>query len=358
MSLLIVLLFGLSYCMLSISFITIKSNLYSNHEISLIKLKLTNNFKKEFEEAAAYIKKKETKAMNKSQKAMNNQYSKPKIDKFRDARNTNQQIKPSNKQNSKPKQIPEEVSYAHKSIIGENLIHCRDFVIDSPKRFEFLGSYINSKSAPVYSVPEIIFLGRSNVGKSSLLNCMTGSNKKLAVESKTPGRTQMINLFKCQDNINDLCIFVDLPGYGFAKTSKGKQSSIKSLLVDYLANRISIRLAILLVDSRLDVQSSDLEMIQYLKSEQLPFVVIATKVDKLNDHERVTNIAKLSMGLDIPFDEIIPFSSITGEGKKAVWNIIRNGILGKISIKEYDDRIIIDSIDEHDELYSENNNEL
>lgn len=108
------------------------------------------------------------------------------------------------------------------------------------------GSFTSAISVPTYPLPEIAFIGRSNVGKSSLLNCLTGLNKKIAVESKTPGRTQAINLFKCSDKEGDICVFVDLPGYGFAKMSKDQQAGIGVFLSGYLEERGPLKLVILL----------------------------------------------------------------------------------------------------------------
>lgn len=104
-------------------------------------------------------------------------------------------------------------NFAQQTIWGQNIIDVREFNVDKPKTFEFLGSYDSLESMPQFPLPEIAFLGRSNVGKSSLLNCLTQQHKALAVVSKTPGRTRLMNLFKCSDADGDICIFVDLPGY-------------------------------------------------------------------------------------------------------------------------------------------------
>ena len=152
--------------------------------------------------------------------------------------------------------------YARQTIWGQNIINCRTFNLDAKRSFEYLGSYISVGAVPVYPLPEIAFLGRSNVGKSSLLNCITGSNKNIAVASKTPGRTRCINQFKCKDAQGDICTFVDLPGYGFAKVAKDKQEDISGFLRGYLENRSNLRLAVLLVDIRREPQVQDLNMFQ------------------------------------------------------------------------------------------------
>ena len=96
------------------------------------------------------------------------------------------------------------------TITGQNIINIRNFNLQSPKQFDFLGAFKSERDIPSYYLPEIAFVGRSNVGKSSLLNCLTGMNKKIAVASKTPGCTQTIDMFKCKDKEGDICMFVDL----------------------------------------------------------------------------------------------------------------------------------------------------
>lgn len=227
-------------------------------------------------------------------------------------------------------------SFATKTIWGQNIINCRSFSVDSPKTFEFLGSHTSVSSIPVYSIPEIAFLGRSNVGKSSMLNCLTGLNKKIAVESKTPGRTQCINLFNCRDKEGDICIFVDLPGYGFAKMSKVQQDEVSSFLRQYLSERGSLKLAVLLIDARREPQTSDREMISFLLEEGLPFIVVATKCDKISGSDGVRSgmeisksLSALSEAFGLPPNQPVAFSSITGLGRKDIWKAIQSGILGQ-----------------------------
>ena len=102
------------------------------------------------------------------------------------------------------------------------------------KSATYLISNVRVDACPTPDMPEFAFIGRSNVGKSSLFNCLTGLNKKVAVESKTPGRTQCINLFKCKDKEGEICVFTDLPGYGYAKISKTQQDDVSYFLKDYL----------------------------------------------------------------------------------------------------------------------------
>lgn len=175
--------------------------------------------------------------------------------------------------NSRPAEAEEEVvspvveekkgkNYAMQSITGQNIVVCRTFNLDSRKEFEFIGSYRSLPSMPIYPVPDIAFVGRSNVGKSSLLNCITGLNKDIAVESKVPGRTQCMNLFKCKDPDGDICVFADLPGYGYAKISKDVQAEISRFVNEYLKKRGALKLTIVLIDIRREPQESDYNMIK------------------------------------------------------------------------------------------------
>lgn len=226
------------------------------------------------------------------------------------------------------------MNFAQKTIWGQNIIDIRKFNIDKPKTFEFLGSYASLDSMPTYPLPEIAFLGRSNVGKSSLLNCLTGRHKTLAVVSKTPGRTQLMNLFKCKDGDGDICIFVDLPGYGFAKMSREKQGEIATSLRAYLQNRGALRHVALLVDARREVQDQDLGMAGVLDREGLDFSLVATKVDKLKPNELEAQLGMLrrEFGIEDGAD-LIPFSSTTGLGKKPLWRALKRGLVG-ISAEE------------------------
>jgi GTP-binding protein len=254
---------------------------------------------------------------------------------------------------------PDGGNFAKKTVWGQNLINCRSFNIDGAKKFDFLGSFNSMKALPVFPLPEISFLGRSNVGKSSLLNCLTGLNKKIAVEGKTPGRTQSINAFNCGDKDGGICVFADLPGYGYAKISKTQQDDLSSLLREYLQNRGALRLAVLLVDIRREPQALDISMMQFLQEEGLPFLIITTKVDKLKKDEVAKSIQALRKEFDLPAEQpIVPFSSVTGEGVKDVWRILRDVLSGESDIltmtdeaeeDQTEDEVDFDEDDEDDE---------
>lgn len=157
--------------------------------------------------------------------------------------------------------------------------------------------------------PMVALLGRSNVGKSSLVNALTQS-KGLAHVSATPGRTATINVYV----VDGIKLLVDLPGYGYAKTSKANRETFETLIFDYLheANRDSLRLVGLLIDGRIGVTSADRELIEFLEAEELPFVLIPTKVDGLSNNERALMMRKIQT--EYPHTEIFPCSAHTKAG--------------------------------------------
>lgn len=240
------------------------------------------------------------------------------------------------------------INFSVQTILGQNIINCRDFSPEGPKTFSFEGSYESIKEAPIFGFPEVAFIGRSNVGKSSLLNMLSGLNKNIAIVSKTPGRTRQINMFRCKDRDGDFCVLVDLPGYGFAKMSKSDQEKISEFLRDYLSNRGPLRLVVLLVDARRELQKSDQEIVQFLRDNELEFMVVATKSDKCSKHELEVSLRQLRQGLDLDDDQPIPVSSVQGLGKKEIWKGIRRGILSLSNGQNYGDDSDRDEDDDDD----------
>ena len=152
------------------------------------------------------------------------------------------------------------------------------------KSAEFLTSNAKIDSLPDSIYPEYAFIGRSNVGKSSLINMLTGK-KGLAKTSQTPGKTQLVNHFK----INNCWYLCDLPGYGFAKASKTSRSKWNSTTLEYLRNRTNLQYVFQLIDSRLPPQKIDLEFITWLGENNVPFVLVFTKADKLSKRQTILN---------------------------------------------------------------------
>lgn len=177
-------------------------------------------------------------------------------------------------------------------------------------------------SFPKNHKPEVAFLGRSNVGKSSLMNSLLGV-KGLARTSSTPGRTQSLNFFL----INDQFYFVDLPGYGYAKTSKEKRLEWGKLIEKYLAEREQLVLSILIVDARHEPSPLDLQMKSWLQHFKLPYLVVSTKIDKLSANERRKSLQTAKKVLET--ENITQYSSTTREGITNVWDVIRNSVTAK-----------------------------
>jgi GTP-binding protein len=186
---------------------------------------------------------------------------------------------------------------------------------------QFLLSALSAAQFPEPHVPEIAFLGRSNVGKSSLLNALVG--EKAAKVSSTPGRTRAINFFAlAARNRQPRLIFADLPGYGYAKISKSISATWPAFIEPYLGGRATLGLCICLVDANVPPQASDRQLLEWLRSVGRDFVVVATKVDRLSGNERTRNLAALKKGLEV--DGILAVSSKTRRGIKELWALIES----------------------------------
>lgn len=180
---------------------------------------------------------------------------------------------------------------------------------------EFLLSATLPEHFPPAGSPEIAFLGRSNVGKSTLLNTLTGQ-RQLAYSSSTPGRTQSVNFFR----VDGRFIFVDLPGYGYAKAPKALADSWGAVIEAYLRDRAALELCVLLVDARRAWMDSDLHLKSWLEHHRRPYLVVATKVDKLNQSEK--SASQKAFREHYPVGELIWFSSPKGQGVKEIWQAI------------------------------------
>jgi len=184
---------------------------------------------------------------------------------------------------------------------------------------EFMLSAVSAAQFPKASVPEIAFLGRSNVGKSSLVNALVGA--KAAKVSSTPGRTRAINFFEVSgERRAPKMVFADLPGYGFAKISKSISAEWPGFIEPYLATRETLALCICIVDSNVPVRPNDRQLLDWLRSVDRELLVVATKVDRLSGNERTRNLAALKRELE--FDEIVPVSAKTGYGIEELWRKI------------------------------------
>lgn len=179
------------------------------------------------------------------------------------------------------------------------------------RHLEFLGGMAAAGGwRPVTAQPEIAFSGRSNVGKSSLLNKLV-RRKAFARVSKTPGRTREINFF----GVNRAFVLVDLPGYGFARVSKERKSEWGTLIESYLRDNVNLRGVVQLLDARHDPTEDDLRMFDLLAEIGVPALVVMTKIDKLTARERAKQLKTLAVRCGVEEDQIIPCSAITGEGR-------------------------------------------
>src|ERR1700688_3653639 len=171
--------------------------------------------------------------------------------------------------------------------------------------------------AKTYNAPEIAFLGRSNVGKSSLINALIGSRE--AKVSSTPGRTRAINFFALHEGkkTRPTLIFADLPGYGYAKISKSISSEWPTFIEPYLAERETLALGICLVDTNIPPQPSDKVLIDFFKQTQRRYLVVGTKSDRLSNNALAKSIAALKREHEV--DEVLPVSANTESGTKALW---------------------------------------
>ena len=189
------------------------------------------------------------------------------------------------------------------------------------KKAEFIKSFANITGLEKLNKPQFAFVGRSNVGKSSLLNALC-NRKNLAKTSSTPGRTRLINTFL----INEMFYFIDLPGYGFAKASKTEQMGWQSLIGGYLENSKDLKMVFVLVDSRHEPTDKDLQMLEYLYAFQIPFKLVATKIDKLNKSELNKNKQMIASCLGVGIDDIIFVSSEKKQNLEKVWQEVENQI--------------------------------
>lgn len=179
-------------------------------------------------------------------------------------------------------------------------------------------SAVSEKQYPKEGYPEFAFAGRSNVGKSSMINKLL-NRKSLARVSSEPGKTATINFY----NIDDTIYLVDLPGYGYAKRPKAEKEKWGKMMEDYLANREQLVQTILLVDSRHKPTADDIMMAEWIRHYHDRLIAIATKTDKLKKSEIETNLELIYNTLEMTEDDIlVPFSTANDEGKFTVWDMI------------------------------------
>jgi GTP-binding protein len=178
------------------------------------------------------------------------------------------------------------------------------------KTAEFETSAVRPRQYPAGDLPEVAFAGRSNVGKSSLINCLT-QRKKLVRTSRTPGLTQMINFFK----INGAFHFVDLPGYGFARVPEQVRAQWKPMVEAYLLGRRTLRGIVQIMDARHLPTPDDVQLWAWLKNSRIPAIPVLTKADKIAQGKRSSQAKAAAQSLGVPREELMLFSSATGLGR-------------------------------------------
>ncbi|HSJ26080.1 MAG TPA: ribosome biogenesis GTP-binding protein YihA/YsxC [Longimicrobiales bacterium] len=192
---------------------------------------------------------------------------------------------------------------------------------------EFAGAIGRPGQDPPGTLPQVAFAGRSNVGKSSLINRLLDRHRKqIARVSGQPGKTQEINFYRIRADLNgedDEFFLVDLPGYGFARAPKPVREAWRPLIESYLGRSDELMGVVQLIDSRHDPTQDDLRMIEYLAGIGMPALIVLTKIDKLKNAERARRIRTVTAQLAIEADQIVPFSSTTGEGRDELLESLR-----------------------------------
>jgi ribosome biogenesis GTP-binding protein YsxC/EngB len=188
------------------------------------------------------------------------------------------------------------------------------------QRVEYMGSFPSVNKCPKHKKVEYAFIGRSNVGKSSLINMLSG-RKSLAKVSNTPGKTQMINFYE----VDEKWIITDLPGYGYARLSKKHRDSLETMIQGYLQYRENMSCAFVLIDGFIPPQSIDLEFINWMGKANVPFVIVFTKLDRLISQKKMDNVNLFKNEMLKTWNELPPLfftSSTKKEGREEILNYI------------------------------------
>ncbi|MBV1893707.1 MAG: ribosome biogenesis GTP-binding protein YihA/YsxC [Ilumatobacteraceae bacterium] len=193
--------------------------------------------------------------------------------------------------------------------------------MSTPLRLNFVQSATRADQLPE-SLAEVAFVGRSNVGKSALINALA-NRKQLARVSNTPGRTQLINLFEIEGSRDDLGTLVDLPGYGFAKASKSIKRDWPEMIEGYILERDNLAMVFVLVDGAIGPTNLDTQMLDWLRYNGVPHTVVATKLDKVKSSKRATRKKELAAGCQLDIGDIVWASSAKGDGIDQLRSLVR-----------------------------------
>lgn len=188
----------------------------------------------------------------------------------------------------------------------------------------FVTTAVAKAQYPEGSLPEVAFVGRSNVGKSSMINALSGRRKLVRV-SNTPGRTRTLNFFDVvieRDKARKTIRLADLPGYGFAKASKADRGSWKKMISEYLEQRRQLEVVVCIVDAEVGPQADDFTMLDYLSEKARRILVVATKIDRLPKAKRKPRMFQLASQLELPLEAVLPFSAVEQEWVEEVWETL------------------------------------
>jgi GTP-binding protein len=185
------------------------------------------------------------------------------------------------------------------------------------KSAEFVTSAVRPQQYPAPDLPEFAFAGRSNVGKSSLINTLV-SRRKLVQTSSAPGKTRLINFFR----VNDAFMLVDLPGYGYARVSEIERRKWRPMVEQYLSGRESLKAVVVILDIRRTPNEEDAQLLHWLDRHEIPSVLVVTKADKLSKTSQAKQQAMISAALEVDPDDLVLFSAKTRQGRQALWRIL------------------------------------
>ena len=185
------------------------------------------------------------------------------------------------------------------------------------KSAEFVTSAVRPQQYPAPDRPEFAFAGRSNVGKSSLINTLV-SRRKLVQTSSAPGKTRLINFFR----VNDAFMLVDLPGYGYARVSEIERRKWRPMVEQYLSGRESLKAVVVILDIRRTPNEEDAQLLHWLDRQEIPSVLVVTKADKLSKTSQAKQQAMISAALEVDPGDFVLFSAKTRQGRQALWRIL------------------------------------
>jgi GTP-binding protein len=195
-----------------------------------------------------------------------------------------------------------------------------------PQDIRFLRGAVWPDRYPPERLPEVAFVGRSNVGKSSLINALV-RRKGLARTSQSPGKSQLIHFYQ----VNDHFVLVDLPGYGYARVSEEIRRRWRPMVEQYMISRGTLCLVVFLLDFRRDPSHLDVQLKRWLDHHAKPYIVVPTKADKIPRGKRLLQMRRIAEGLDIPVEDLILFSAVRQEGHRVLWRHITGAVDGFVS---------------------------